>query len=98
MSLKGILNTDWSDYDQKKREDGGDPGEFGCSVPWEVDYLVHKIGDEYPETPHLAIRRSIAICSIMVDGPHPRARFIGYVLVQLGVEENISMYSIEGNG
>jgi len=98
MSLKGILNTDWSDYDHKKREEGMDPAEFGCSIPWEVDYLVAKIKDEYPEAPQLAIRRSVAICSIMVDGPHPRGRFIGYVLVQLGVEENMAMYSIDNNG
>ena len=85
MSLKTIMNADWSDYDKRKISEGSNIHHFRSGEPWEIDYLVDKITHEYPTITHIAVRSAIAICCVTIDGPHPRSLFVACILEYLGL-------------
>jgi len=75
-----ILNDDWSDYDNKKKEDRK---YFSCEEAWEVDYLVKKIKKFNPNKSEVTIRQAIHTCCRLVPAPRPRAAFVACVMGKL---------------
>jgi len=57
-----ILQTDWSDYEARKRSSGHDNGKFDCVERWEREYLAEKIGRIYPYHSREEIRKAIDHC------------------------------------
>ncbi len=82
--IHGILNEDWSEYDNKKVRDGRDKSKFSCDEPWEVDYLVKKIKKNYPGKTEDQIQAAIKSCCAVVRAPRPREEFVKCVVGKLG--------------
>ena len=66
--LNKILSEDWSDYDQKKKDDSD---VFSCDE-WEQEYLANKMIKYYPEYPERLVKRAIAISCKELRPPRSR--------------------------
>lgn len=80
--LQKILDSDWSEYDNKKKK-SIDGRFFACTEPWEVQYLIKKIRSFHPEYSDLNISRAITSCCLSLARPHPLHEFIQCVLIKL---------------
>ena len=83
MSLQAILDSDWSDYDDRKKRNGGDSCSFACTEPWEVYYLMRKIQRNLPQYTETAIQNAITFCRNSIGCPCPRERFISCLVKEL---------------
>lgn len=84
MSVKKILESDWSDYDNKKKK-AEDRDFFACTESWEVDYLVNKILEHHPYILITTIQLAIKSCCNIIGSPHPRVKFVECVASKLGI-------------
>jgi hypothetical protein len=85
MSLRRILEEDWTDYDNRKIRDGRDGRYFACTESWEVDYLKGKIKKHHPYLSESDILEAIRACCRTIGSPHPRSSFVECVVRRLGV-------------
>lgn len=85
MSLKKILEDDWSDYDNLKVIDVRDRNLFSCTEVWEVDYLRNKIKKHHSELSTQNINKAIQLCCSIYRGQNKREEFIEAVFKLLGV-------------
>jgi hypothetical protein len=83
MSIKKILEDDWSEYDNKKIRGRQDAKDFACTEPWEVEYLLKKIKKHHPELTETAIKLAIEACCRALPAPHPRQPFVECVAKRL---------------
>ncbi len=82
--LERILESDWSDYDNRKMKNG-DIKFFSCDEKWEVQYLVKKVEDMLGPIGEYKIESAIAYCCNKVKGNKPRSEFIECVLRRLKI-------------
>lgn len=85
MSVKKILEEDWSEYDDRKIRDKRDSKDFACTEVWEVDYLKDKIKKHYPKLSDADILAAIKACCSTIGSPHPRKKFVECVATRLGI-------------
>jgi hypothetical protein len=86
MPLKGILDEDWSEYDNKKKKEQ-DRKFFSCDEEWEQDYLIKLIRKKHPEQNRDEILRAIVLCCKSVPAPRPRKEFVACVMKRLGLTD-----------
>lgn len=84
LSLYLLLHH-WVDYDNRKLEQGQDPGIFNPREQWEVAYLANRIQKMYPEVPESSIYEAIDIIASTGAEDRQRKLFIHRVLVQLSL-------------
>ena len=77
-----ILESDWSDYDDRKKKKG-DANFFACTEDWEVDYLLKKIRRIYPQYREADILLAIQTCCKTIPAPRPRVTFVQCVIQTL---------------
>jgi len=85
MSVKKILDEDWSGYDNKKIKDKRDAKFFACTEAWEVTYLKDKIKKHYPALSDDEILKAIKECCQLIGSPHPRPEFVACVAGRLNI-------------
>lgn len=85
MSTPLILETDWSDYDNRKVSDNRDARFFACTESWERDYLINKIKKHFPNLTLQQIVNAIEQCCKTIPAPHPRRTFVECVMQRLGL-------------
>jgi len=78
-----ILNEDWSEYDNRKIRDKRDARFVSCEEPWEIEYLVTKIGKHKPKKTDAEIKTAIKQCCQTVPGNKPRPEFMECVMAKL---------------
>ena len=83
------LSENWLDYDERKRNEGGDPLFFSCDEVWEVLYLSKKINALFPELNTITILETIANGNCHRPAQVERKQFLLYVLhaLQLQLKE-----------
>jgi hypothetical protein len=80
--LQKLLESDWSDYDNKKKKHI-DRDFFSCTEEWETQYLIKKIKEFFQGYSEVNIRKAITACCIKLKAPHPKKEFIQCVLARL---------------
>lgn len=88
MSIKKILEEDWSDYDSRKIQNEEDTLLFSCSDTWEMEYLRNKIKKYCPRLSDAAIQSSIDACCASFGSMHPRKKFVERVGNRLSISTN----------
>jgi hypothetical protein len=84
MSAQHILETDWTDYDNRKLRNNPDARFFACTEPWEREYLITKIKALYPTHSRQEIVDAIDQCCKTTPAPHPRQKLVECVMHRLG--------------
>lgn len=82
MTSLYVLNENWSDYDERKKQ-YGDTRYFSCTESWEVNFLVDKIHHTHPAYSNEMILAAIRACGNILGAPYPRPAFIQCVLKRL---------------
>ena len=77
--MRLVIDTNWTDYDERKKTLGQNPSTFDCFAKWEMDYLQEKIAQAYPRISETIIRTSIILCCVKFQHPQPRKLFVRMV-------------------
>lgn len=85
-TLYNKLSENWNDYDERKRNEGGDPSLFSCDEAWEVFYLAKKINVLLPEISTITILETIASGCRHRESEVERRQFLLYVLHALQLQ------------
>jgi hypothetical protein len=88
MSAKNVLTLDWSEYDNRKLNDGRDKSKFSCSELWEISFLVDSIRKTHSGYSMRAIRNAISKCCSKPGISRVRDEFVQEVLNTLDENEN----------
>jgi len=80
--IQKILDSDWSEYDNKKKK-SIDRHFFACTESWEIQFLMRKINEFLPEYSEINISRAVTTCCLSLKTPHPRKEFIQCVVQKL---------------
>ncbi len=80
------LSENWFDYDERKRNGGGDPLFFSCDAVWEVLYLLKRINALFPSLSEITILETIASGCQHGAGQVERKQFLLYVLHALELQ------------
>jgi hypothetical protein len=87
MSAKNVLTQDWSDYDNRKLNDGRDKSKFSCSELWEINFLVESIRKTQSSHSMKEIRNAISKCCNKPGVSRVRNEFVEEVLKTLAENE-----------
>jgi len=85
MSVKAIMEGDWSEYDNAAITDSRDGNFFSCNEEWEVNYLINKIHAQFPQVTKVAIKTAIMSSCREMSAPRPRKAFVESVTRRLGL-------------
>ena len=77
------LMANWSEYEDRKIKEGGDPKYFSYENEWEITYLTEKIHKYNGSIPTEDLRSAIRSCSRIFSTPPLRRMFVQCVLMQL---------------
>lgn len=83
MSANLILNSSWTTYDDYKFCKGQNPNIFLPSDRFEIDFLVKRISEHFPEYTEMSIKLSISYVKRTLYGGCKRALFVELVVNHL---------------
>ncbi len=78
-----LLAEDWTDYDNRKIRDGRDASKVACDETWELDYIVKKLQEHFPQKTEFEIRSAMSTCCSLLKAPRNRTEFINCVTAKL---------------
>lgn len=84
MSAYKILNEDWSEYEERKKE-REDRFFITCEEAWEVHYVIKKIRKHHPHITTEELKNAIEISCRQISVPRPRPLFVQCVLRKFGI-------------
>lgn len=83
MTTNPVLAGSWSPYDEYKICKGQNPDIFLPSDKYEIDFLVRRISNFYPQYTEIAIELSINYVKRTLYGGCKRALFVELVMSNL---------------
>jgi hypothetical protein len=84
MKLEQVLK-DWSEYDHYKSSRDEAANSFLTEENWEVNFLIKKITDNYPELSQPQILDAILTCGRTISKPRQRRLLVQCVMMRLDI-------------
>ncbi len=80
-----ILNTDWSEYDERKVKVTKSLKDFNPHSGWEVNFLVNKIVGAHPEVDPMTVKIAIYTYSQSMKPPYWREQIVEWIEKRVGI-------------
>ena len=78
-----VLALSWSDYEARKIAENSDVHIFCPERPWELNYLIRKLRQQFGQYTETAIFLTIRNTARLLPAPRQRAVFVDYVIQNL---------------
>lgn len=83
MPATTVLALSWSDYEKRKMSENEDANIFCPEHPWELNYLIRKIREQYDQYTETAVFLSIRNATRSIPAPRRRSVFVSHVVQNL---------------
>ena len=83
MPATDTLEMCWIEYEQRKKAENADPMVFSPDQPWELNYLIRLVRNQFNDYTETAVFLSIRNATKNLTAPRKRDAFVHYVVQDL---------------